>query len=658
MFSADSLADSSGFDIDDLQPLEFTRPHTFFVRAVDDEGLSSIKPAYRSFTARTLSPEVEITTPIRTGFAPAIMPPFVTFRWFARDFINSLDEVQEPDSMRWILINALRFLGDFDAALDHIRANPNSPDWSKWYHYNAPGDSGRSWTPNPPLAFGNYVLAVQAKDDAGAVTPVFDLDHNVRRVRIDTRLNGPAVSLFNRYIKTLLTSSANTPPVTLDIPAGLPVEFAWTADASSYGGTVTGYRYGWDVIDVNDDSQWEVDFTPFVGSRANSPPRTFFFGAHTFILEVKDNSGFKTRATAVVNVVPFTMERSVLVIDDWEENSRGFTVTRGILPNDREHDAFWVYVLDDVLDFAPSVDMLHLEGAITSVPIHLIAKYKTVIWNAIGSNATSGGSALGEYIKFNDPAFLGPEDKITPNIVELFMEAGGRVLLCGQEIMTTAINRRFAPGVSFPLIFRYELMGDQDGSYQQSIVGVRGVADNSFAYDDCCLDVTDIAYSQNPNARRRPPQGCPVNAVRTYDRRTEGLRACVSVDQQYGFPRLELRPEVANLDRAYHESRRGLVCDIYNPPYFSALCSSLPELSLGRSCFQPMYTLECLDSSSPIFGAPVAFWTTRHATRVASNGVAARSAVWGFEPVYFNPDQVKQALNIILFDEWRLPRTD
>jgi hypothetical protein len=31
--------------------------------------------------------------------------------------------------------------------------------------------------------------------------------------------------------------------------------------------------------------------------------------------------------------------------------------------------------------------------------------------------------------------------------------------------------------------------------------------------------------------------------------------------------------------------------------------------------------------------------------------------VWGFEPVFFNPSQVKQALNIILFDEWELPRS-
>jgi hypothetical protein len=30
--------------------------------------------------------------------------------------------------------------------------------------------------------------------------------------------------------------------------------------------------------------------------------------------------------------------------------------------------------------------------------------------------------------------------------------------------------------------------------------------------------------------------------------------------------------------------------------------------------------------------------------------------VWGFSPVFFQPDQVKAALQIILHDEWRIPR--
>jgi hypothetical protein len=77
-----------------------------------------------------------------------------------------------------------------------------------------------------------------------------------------------------------------------------------------------------------------------------------------------------------------------------------------------------------------------------------------------------------------------------------------------------------------------------------------------------------------------------------------------------------------------------------------------------RWCFEPIYGLGCLNTASLIYRAPVAFWTLTFADRVpdAGGGPAAKSAVWGFEPVFFKPEQVKTALDLILFDEWQLPR--
>ena len=57
--AADSLQD----DNPSSQKAIFTRSHTFFIRAVDEQGLRSREPAYRSFTSRTISPEVRITVP-------------------------------------------------------------------------------------------------------------------------------------------------------------------------------------------------------------------------------------------------------------------------------------------------------------------------------------------------------------------------------------------------------------------------------------------------------------------------------------------------------------------------------------------------------------------------------------------------------------------
>ena len=95
--------------------------------------------------------------------------------------------------------------------------------------------------------------------------------------------------------------------------------------------------------------------------------------------------------------------------------------------------------------------------------------------------------------------------------------------------------------------------------------------------------------------------------------------------------------------------------EIYNPVYFGNLCKFA---ELGRSCIQPIYSHGCLDKGSVIFGEPVAFWTSQFADKVPEipDGVSARSAVWGFEPYFFDEDEVKEALGIILFEEWKLPR--
>jgi hypothetical protein len=132
------------------------------------------------------------------------------------------------------------------------------------------------------------------------------------------------------------------------------------------------------------------------------------------------------------------------------------------------------------------------------------------------------------------------------------------------------------------------------------------------------------------------------------------MRAAIPVDPD--FPRLELRPEAATLGRAYHEDRKGLDVEVYNPPYFQEMCPNTPREP--RWCFQPIYELECRDQTEPTYRAPVAYWTSAYADRIgdAPGTIAARSAVFGFPLVYFKPDQVRGAIENILFNEWQLPR--
>ena len=176
VFTADEIADTSSDDM----ITKFQRSHTFFVRAVDDRGLATPKPAYRSFTATTLSPTVDITLPVYPGpSSPAQVLSIANFEWTATDYIDNTLTTQDPDSVRWILLDVDDFSGDPEATLDYIRAHPNAPEWTSWQSYQGP--NGQSWT-TLPLGYGFHMFAVQAMDEAGAVTPVFDLERNVRWV--------------------------------------------------------------------------------------------------------------------------------------------------------------------------------------------------------------------------------------------------------------------------------------------------------------------------------------------------------------------------------------------------------------------------------------------------------------------------------------------
>lgn len=536
-FTADELADSSVIDWGDLQPEEFNRSHTFFIRAVDDRYLATKKPAYRSFTSRTLSPVVDILVPTRTGKNPAQVPPITTFKWVGRDYVNNLRETQEPDSVRTILVSTALFGDSWSETVEYVRNNMDAPEWSDWKYYKAPGDSGRVWT-SPPLEYGPYIFAVQVKDEAGAVNPVFDEDRNVRRILVSQRSNGPVLTVFNKYIGTMRTSSPDAPLQIIDLPAKVPMTFRFCADAKSYGGVVSGYRYGWDIQDLNDPEQWDISYTPFVSDDdcADSPPRTFEFDSHTFHVEVIDNSGYTSRIGVRVNIVPFTMRKSLLFVDDWVENSPGFGLTAGGLPSDAEHDAFWVEMLDDLEGFDPAVDVMELDD---DLPINVLADYRTVIWNATAAYNGTTGSSINDVIRFVDPDIPQTGGKTSPNVLALFMAAGGHVLLTGEQVMTASVNRNsFSPATpAYPIIFRYELTGDQDeGGYQDSRVGYWGVGEQSFSYNECCLNVLDIAYIRVVTAVRRTQINvCPVSNVRTQSQTGDGIRHAIPLPENMIF---------------------------------------------------------------------------------------------------------------------------
>ncbi|UCH83080.1 MAG: hypothetical protein JSW50_11480 [Candidatus Latescibacterota bacterium] len=592
-------------------------------------------------------PSVYITLPLPTGLNPALVPPVFYVLW----------EAQRTKSVRWILINAADFNDSWLEAEEYIRNNPDAPEWSEWTRYKPKKDQGDAYYP-PPQDFGRYVFAVQAKSPPGDTTDIIR-GVNMARLLVSQRTTGPVLKVINRYIGPMITAVTTAPPWIIDIPSNVPMVFSLTADASAYGAYVNGYRWGWDLIDPDDESEWPMAFTPFVSDVAEIPPSSFMAGTHTVYIEVIDTWGYKSRIAVQVNIVAALMNRPLLLVDDWEENSPGWAVTNGAVPSDEEHDQFWLAMVGGVDGFDRNGDVIEVDA--NSVPsLDMMLNYRSIVWNSIAFHNGSPPTALGEFLDFRDPnGPPAPAGLVQANILALYMAAGGHVLLCGEQIMTASVNREsFHPqNPVYPLIFRYELSGEQDGDYEDSELGVRGIGDQSFPYDDCCLNVLDIGYVPSVISRRRSGvNNCPVDIVRTHNPRNDGLRHTIPVGVGSGFSAMNLRPETAGPGRFFAPEHRGLNCDVYNPPYFAAICD-VAELFPQRSCFEPIWAHGCLDEGSAIYGAPIAFWTSTYADRVPDNGgVAAKSAIWGFQPVYFNPDEVKTAIDIVLFDEWQLPR--
>lgn len=683
IFTADSLVDDEG-------PLPqvgvFQRSHTFFIRAVDETNLRS-SAVHRSFTARTLSPWVQVKTPSDDlGLTPAAMPPISTFIWQAFDPVDTSPENdQDPDSVQWALVDVDQH-GGYRSTVEYLSTPESAKDWFPWSWYRAPLDSGKSWT-TPPLDFGNYVFAVRAKDEAGAVTPVLEEPVNARRIKIEARISGPTLQVTNEFVGKILAASCDFPVTIADIAANVPVSFAMSACAKHYGGTVSGYRYGWDIIDPRDPDQWEIDYTPFVGSFATTPPRKFNFGTHTFTCEVIDNSGFCSRVEVKLNIVRFTGERNLILVDDYkvdEGPGAGWQTSNGGLPSDTEHDAFWLDMVSNLDGFDPGVDMI-ATSLDREIPLTTLAGYKNIVWNAYSVVNITDPSELpllytfihyrSKSAEFATESACGESSdvggKVLPNAIALAMQAGVHVMIAGHQPVQNVLPRQREQNAApfrFPILLLYELEPgvEQTGSGPEPEMVKHPPGDESFAYRDLCVEVLDFAWLNIQRARSEGTGSnrryCAINGWRTFDnsletRRDMTMRAADPID--LAFDRLELRPDVANNGRQYHESQQGIDAEVYNPRYFRAGTACRYVAAVPPPCFEPIYGLVCLNTQEATYGEPVAFWTGAYRDVIAEDivgAVAARSVVFGFPPVYFNPAQVKPGIEYVLFDEWQLPR--
>jgi hypothetical protein len=589
------------------------------------------------------APVITIVFPAAGGISPAMTDRRAPIILVVTDDDSAVRQIK----LRLALENVADHGDSYTAAEDFVKSNPDDLDWTEWMDYE-PGESGSMlYRPEEPFEEGGFVLVAQARDPGGLMSEFGN--SNLRHIRMIERASGPLLSVRDQYVGGIQTSVCNTPGVTGYIIRGLPVAFEFNASAEMYRGGITSYRYGWFDWDKPDDpSRWTVVETPSLPSeiKGTTPEHIVIEGlGELFKFEVTDWSGMSACAFFDVNTAEYFAGDDVLLIDDYRlEHGTGWAGTNGYGPSDTEHDQFWLHMLDDVAGFDPDRDVMEVDEHFQLSLVKPLG-YKAIIWSVSAGlfDGRPDQSLLSKLIRFQPedwrPGGL-PGPQPTAGFLAQFLHAGGLLLIEGRYPLSGVVDAEIFPQFTprFPLVYKYELGGDQDGVYFDQLGDF--VGDESFPFRDLCLNAVDYTNPFTPLVRDEFENGCGRETERGED---EFLRRATPIDMS--FSRLNLRPEAAGTGR-YYEAR-GLEAELYNPLYFESC--SFAEYGL-RSCFEPIYGLGAVDGFVLTHGSPVAFWTS------ASAAGGPRSAVFGVPLVYFEPAEAKAAIEHILFDEWGMAR--
>ncbi len=648
VFTVSADANDSTVTINQNLYTRYSRTHTLFIRAVDDGGLRS-EVEHRSFTAFTLAPHIFIEEPYMTnpGSELQYLGPVIHFCWSGKDPLDTPWNYQEVDSVRYL---HTRHRGDIIERLN-LYPEDYEADWSPWISYDAPGDSGKATIlgDDETMELNHaYVFAVQAKDEAGAVSAIFDARTNVRCF-IVMEPTGPLLTVHEKYLGVSKFLGTKTPPKTVHVPGGLPVQFNWSGDASHYGGTVSTYRYGWDIKDLNDPGNWDVDANPF---HTSTPEKRFYSGIHSLFIEAVDNIGTKTIGKIEVNVVPLVMDRSLLWVDDFY--SSDFVQAIYMMPTESEHDAFWLDICSRADKFDPDIDVYDTQENFFKVPdIQRIWRYKNVIWT-YGSARWDLNTWM-QIMEFNVETDLGGAEYVY-NILSYYHRFGGHLWTTGRSDqeggLGAALPRKTyyrdmnSKLLVFPLYLKCEMMTGP-GYGCQDTTGVL-----SFPYHNYCVSMLDRAYGVFRSDEGMPTRKIEYDALQHAVKDTNdpitashpGLPETIDLWDTVTLPGMFFDPKV----RGFH------YVEIYNPSYWMRRNGFS-----SQSCFHPMYRLRTLNTRSAIDNAVIAFWITKYADvkPEAPGTVAAASVHFGIPLWYFNRDDVHEIADAI-FEEWNILRED
>jgi len=422
-----------------VDPVAASASHAFMISAVDNAGRTDKTPAKRVFATRTVPPVSRIDRG-PAAFNPTVGPTF-TFAWSGTDPDGiEIGHATPVDSFEYLLLEpgASRASGHpplppFDQALYVALINqstggtlpPPYDDWA-WTGLRAPT---RRFTGVPT---GEYVFAERAVDVAGAAERSLEFVRNIRHFTVinatPPRASAPVLTVTADVLFAPLASS--TGPVdgarqALELMEGETVSFSWFADASSYGGVVSGYTYALD--DTSALPPLALGVTAATLSPARLTP-----GPHALYVRAIDDEGVVTNAVIPLFIVHAAFKdpgapREILYVDD--SQSPGAVPQRiGNFPSDGEEDDYWTLVILPRLGVPYSQWDTYLAGlgdvgGRKQPGLRDLARYSTVIWNVDFNNSVSSPTALYKTL-------VGGRYPELAN----YLRAGGTLILSGMSI--------------------------------------------------------------------------------------------------------------------------------------------------------------------------------------------------------------------------------
>ena len=390
--------------------------HTFVIRAIDDGGAAS-PVVSRAFYARTVAPDVQISSPVPSGLITWGLPLPFRVRWEGDDADGI--GTQRPVGFRVRLVDLdlehVVYLGDPDSLVREGMAN----DWVGW-RFVAGDTSELVLGEQDGLAAGRSgLLAILAVDQAGATTPYASLYKNVLQFTSTFAASGgPRIRIQSPYVDFAYQSGGFVDDplyeIPIEAPAGRAIPFRWEGSPAP-GRQVAFSRWLLDglssTLETRQDPGDLAHWSPFGPAFDEVVLPPLAAGVHRFYVEMRDDLGGRSLAIIVISCVDVLPSRELLVIDDTRLEGDRFSAGRTLpyssaWPSAAELDTFlfarggfpWRQVTTGVNVTSPpglfagyAFDTLGtrrgFENAASAVTLAQLGQYRHVLWLVDGRGA-------------------------------------------------------------------------------------------------------------------------------------------------------------------------------------------------------------------------------------------------------------------------------